>query len=416
LRIGFFGNTNNYPFMVARALRRMGHDVLFIVDRTEPLTRPENRYDDVGVPYPDWIVDLSPLDIHVPLASVPPARARAVSLLRSCDAVFLNMLGPSLWPEVRRPSVVMLTGADLEDYANYGFVLRYLLTQWKGARWRPLGHARENLNNIRDQARYLWRLVGAQRAGIRAASAVSYFARGMVAGGDATLDGIGVPDDRRIFLIMTDPERIAPCPPPRNPVVRLFNVARLTWRKNPGEIPTGGASAALDFKGTDVMVRGISMFVRKTGARLDIRLVRKGRDVEATERLVADEGLGPMVTWADEMTQAGVLEEYASADIVFDQLGQGMISMGCLDAMASGRPVIANGRPEIVARLVGIPSPVCQAQTPGEVCAQLERLVPDPAERARVGIESRRYVEAHFSADRAASLCLERLGAIGQAG
>jgi glycosyltransferase involved in cell wall biosynthesis len=411
VRIGFLGNVNNYPFMMARALRRMGHDVLFIVDRREPLNRPENRYADISVPYPDWIVDLSPLDIHVPQPAPPPARAKAVSLLRSCDAVFLNMMGPSLSDDVRRPSFVMLTGSDLEDYADYGFVRRYLRAQWRGARWRPLGHARENLNNIRDQFLALARLVAAQRRGIRAASAVSYFARGMVPKADALLDRIGVPDAKRMFLIMTEPDRIAFRPPPDNRVVRVFNVARLTWKKAPGEIPTGGASKALDFKGTDAMVRGLAMFARKSGAPLDIRLVRKGRHVAETEALVEAEGLSGQVTWADEMTQAEVFEEYRRADIVFDQLGDGMISMGCLDAMSSGRPVIANGRPDLIEKALGVPSPVCQAKTDAEVCAQLERLVPDRAERERVGIASRRFVEAHFSAEAAARRCLERLEA-----
>ena len=128
-----------------------------------------------------------------------------------------------------------------------------------------------------------------------------------------------------------------------------------------------------------------------------------------TVRLVEEEGIASQVTWADEMTQQEVLKEYRSADIVFDQLGKGMISMGCLDAMATGRPVIANGRPGIVETLVGAPAPVCQAETPEEVCAQLLRLVPDRAERERVGFLSRRYVETYFSADRAAKTCLERL-------
>jgi glycosyltransferase involved in cell wall biosynthesis len=232
----------------------------------------------------------------------------------------------------------------------------------------------------------------------------------MVRRGDAMLRGIGVPDGNRIFLIMTDPEKIGFHPLPDNPVVRVFNVARLTWKKAAGETPLGGYSSELDFKGSDIMVRGLGMFRRKTAIPLDIRFVRKGRNVEETCRLAEEEGIASDVTWADEMTQQEVLEEYRRADIVFDQLGSGMISMGCLDAMATGRPVIANGRPEIAESLVGVPAPVCQAKTPDEVCAQLMRLVPDRAERERVGLLSRRYVERHFSAERAAITCLERLG------
>lgn len=409
MRIGFYGNTNNYPFMIARALRRMGHDVVFLVDRKEPLHRPEGRYDDVPVPYPDWIVDVSPLDLHVPLRPLPPRRARAVALLKECDAVFLNMLGPSLWPEVRRPAAILLTGADLEDYSDYGFVSRYLRAVKKGVRWFPLGCFRRNVAEITGEGLYMCRLVAAQRAGIRAGAVVSYFSPGMVRRGDAMLERVGVPPGKRIFLIMTDPEWIGYQPPSDNPVVRIFNVARLTWKKSAGETPLGGTSSELDFKGSDVMVRGLGLFARRTAIPLDIRLVKKGRHVEETMRLVEEEGIASQVTWADEMTQKEVLEEYRRADIVFDQLGKGMISMGCLDAMAMGRPVVANGRPEIVEKLVGIPAPVCQAETSEEVCAQLLRLVPDRAERERVGRLSRLYVESHFSSERAAKTCLERL-------
>ena len=51
MKIGFLGNANNYPFMLARALKRAGHDVRFVVDRKnlldrpdiKPLTQPEQR-------------------------------------------------------------------------------------------------------------------------------------------------------------------------------------------------------------------------------------------------------------------------------------------------------------------------------------------------------------------------------------
>jgi glycosyltransferase involved in cell wall biosynthesis len=406
MKVGFFGNTNNYPFTLARAMRRLGHDVLFIVDRPEPLNRPESRYPDISVPYPEWIVDESPLDLHVPLHPPPAGRARAIELLRGCDAVVLNMLGPSLLPEIRRPAIVMLTGSDLEFHASFGFVPYYLRAvqgPFPGIFSRRIQHyARDALS--------LFLLVSAQRAGIRKATAVNYFARGFVESGDALLEKIGVPDRRRMFFIMTDLQMIRPLPPPRNPVVRIFSVARLTW-KPPGRQAVGsGLCSELDYKGSDIMVRGLGMFVRKAGIPIDIRFVKKGRNVEETVRLVEEEGFSGRVTWLGEMTQKGVLEEYAQADIVFDQLGNAVLGMGGVDAMASGRPVIANTRPEIMNRVFGAPLPICQASNPEEVCMQLMRLVFDPAERERVGRASREFAEEHFSPEGAARTCLERLG------
>jgi peptidoglycan hydrolase CwlO-like protein len=61
----------------------------------------------------------------------------------------------------------------------------------------------------------------------------------------------------------------------------------------------------------------------------------------------------------------------------------------------------------------GEPSPICQAQTAEEVCAQLKRLVFNPAKREKIGQLGRRFVEEHCSPHRAAQTCLERLQPLG---
>jgi glycosyltransferase involved in cell wall biosynthesis len=222
--------------------------------------------------------------------------------------------------------------------------------------------------------------------------------------GDRILDEIGVADARRTMMLMTETDRIASAPPPRNARVRTFCAARLNWKR---PLPPG--LAELDYKGSDVMIRGLGLFVREHGPCLHVRLVRKGLHVAETAQLVGEEGLEGLVTWLDEMSQEEVLREFREADIVFDQLDQSVVAMAGLDGMATGRPVIANGRPELIDPVVGAPSPICQARTPQEVAGQLRRLVFDAAERERVGTASRRYVEEHFSADSAAARLLDRL-------
>lgn len=171
--------------------------------------------------------------------------------------------------------------------------------------------------------------------------------------------------------------------------MRLFNGTRLTWVKpiEPGRSP-------LDYKGTDTLVRGLGLFVKRhPGAPIEVRVVRKGMHVAQTEQLVRDEGLGGVVTWLEEMPLRDFYRELAQADIVFEQFDEGAVGMTGLDAMALGKPLVANGRPEIFTRAIGQPLPLCQAATPEEVCAQLERLVPDAAARSAVGLLARRYVE-----------------------
>ena len=393
MRIGFCGNVNNYPFMVARAMRRLGHECLFIVDSCARLHRPEYRYEDISIPYPSWIHDVSPLR-ELDCLFPTPKRINVVRLLRSCDAIILNGLGPSLSIHVNRPAIVLLTGSDLDYYAN----LKTVTDLVKAVHKSPVFLRRVILKWL------AFKLVLLQRGGIRSALAVSYFAPGLNPDGDLLLDELGLENSKRLFILMTDTEKIQRQPLPHNCPARIFCAARLTWKK-----PMAMGTCELDYKGSDIMVHGLGAFIRRTGIPLDIRLVRKGLHVAETRRLVEEEGLAKYVTWLEEMSQLEVLAEYKQADIVFDQLGQSMVAMAGLDAMAMGRPVIANGRPEIIGRVVGVPSPICQAGNPEEVCAQLERLEPHPVERECAAAASRQYVESYFSADHAAQLCLERL-------
>jgi glycosyltransferase involved in cell wall biosynthesis len=170
-------------------------------------------------------------------------------------------------------------------------------------------------------------------------------------------------------------------------------------------------SSQLNFKGTDVLIKGLGAFTRRfPAAGWELLLPRKGKDVAATDQLIAAEGIGGRIRWFDEMTQGEVLEEYARADIVVDQLANSVVGMGGLDAMATGRPLLANGRPEIMEPFLGTPSPICQAASPDEVCSQMQRLVSNRTERWRVGVASRAFVERHFTSDAQARVLVSRLG------
>ena len=398
MKIGFYGNANNYPFMLARALHAGGHEILFIVTSRDALNRPECRYDDIGLPYPPWIHDFSSRLRWRYL--VPGAgQIRVHSLLNSCDFAVLNEEGPALASRLKVPYLVLLTGSNLEVFADPSKA--EMLKPQIFTRSPRLGSICRRF--IPTGIIHRW-LTLPQRAGIAGASAVAYFARGLIPLGDRLLDEIGVKTERRLFLLMADLAINPYTPPPNNPVLRIFCLARLTWR-----LEAGSDLTELDYKGSDIMIRGIGLFWRKTKVKIDLRLARKGRHLAETGALVATEGLTEQVTWMDELTQKQVRDEYRAADIVFDQLANGVVAMGGLEAMATGRPLIANARPEIIGPIIGESSPVCQASSATEVCAQLERLIFSLDERVRVGLASRRYVEKYFSAEAGARACLARL-------
>lgn len=398
MKIGFFGNANNYPFTLARTIRKMGHDVRFVVDAKEPLNRPENRYKEISTPYPDWIIDCSPLDGW----RYPPSTEmvdKAVRLLSECDALVLNEFGLMLWDKIRKPTFALLTGTDLQVLADYRYADLVI-----GAFNSPLKLIKRCMRLKKWM--YYRQLVRLQRLGIRNAVGFTFFTQGMVEGGDRLLEGIGVDQSRRIFFLQADIETYDYALYPQNKILRLFNIARIQWIK-----PNHSFISELDYKGTDLLIKGLGQFLWKTKLPVDIRLVKKGVHLDETVRLIEQEGISDKITWLEHMNQIKLIEEYQNADIVFDQFGNGSIGMGALDAMATGRPVIANGKPHIFNREFGESLPICQAATPDEICDQLTRLAQDRSLREKIGFDSRKYVEKYFSPERAAGLLLEKLEA-----
>lgn len=394
LRIAFVGNTNNYPFSVARAFRDMGHEVVQFVDSTERLNRPEGRYADVGLPYPDWIVDISGHRVRDML--FPTSRQRTLEdALAGFDLLVLNGQGMALASGASRPAFCLLTGSDLEYMANWASLPQEFTSSRRRAGW-----LRAFLS-----ASVFAGVVRRQRACIRRAIGVNYFAKTLAPAGDRLLETLGVGPDRRTAFMISDVAAIQPRAHPGHAGrrLRVFNVARLNW-----QLPRPPHLSDLDMKGTDVLLKGFAQFAAEGNVQAELVLVGKGHDVSATKALAAQLGIDTMVTWLDEMTQAAVFEQYALADVVAEQLSTSVIGMGGLDAMAAGRPVIANARPEVFEKLIGEPSAVLQATTPEEVCKHLCRLADDPVYRADVGRQSRDYVERHFSPRAAALQILDR--------
>jgi len=396
MRIGFWGNTNNYPFMLAQALRRAGHEVQFVVDSSERLHRPEHRYEEIGYPYPGWIRDEAGCMTRYARYFFPTRRVRlAMRWLGQCDALIVNNFGVLIAQKMGRPYIVLLTGSDLEVSSNAtAFLAASESSDLNG----------DYLKRILRRP-LVRRVASRMQAGIRGSLAYSYFAKGLVPSGDAQLDRILAipegPSPQRLFLLMSDLDDLEYAPPPLNADLTVFCGARLTWRK-----PCRPGTTELDHKGTDVLLHGVKRFLATSTVRLHLHLVRKGLDVKETEQLASDLGLGNRVTWHDEMSQRRLFEFFRNADVIVDHLAESVVGMVGLDAMAMGRPLLANGRPEILEPLIAEKSPICQARTADEVCAQLHHLT-SPDTRREVGIKSRAYVLKYFSGRSAAERCLE---------
>lgn len=132
-------------------------------------------------------------------------------------------------------------------------------------------------------------------------------------------------------------------------------------------------------------------------ARARFLIVGEGELRAALEEKAAALGLGP-----DRLRFAGALRDmpglFAAVDVIaFSSVWEGL-PMAMLEAMAMGRPVAATavgGVPNVLSDSVeGLLVP---PSAPEALADALERLVADPALRARLGAAGRAHVEARLS-------------------
>jgi glycosyltransferase involved in cell wall biosynthesis len=399
VRIGIFGNTNNYPLRLALGLRKLGHDVLLVVNRKERLHRPESKYPQLSSGYPAWITDCSDI-VEEEFIAATPRIGPVLDSLSPSDVLVLNDLGPSLLEFCPRPAMAFLTGSDLTSYANPGM---------RADRQRGWDPVFAQSPSAQLWTRRLDEFIVRQRNGIRQARAVSAPLPGLVPEIDALLHDIGVDAARRDFFYIANTDAAPPPPNRSNRRLRVVNGARLNWKK-----PMPPGFITLDHKGTDVLLEGFARFVA-SGGDAELVLFRKGLHVAETEALVAALGLGNCVHWRDETSLSDFYSELTNADIVCDQLGEAFPGMVAVDAMAIGLPVIANFRPDILGGYFSEPIAACQARTPVEVATHLATLAGSSRARIDAGRAARRFARRHLSPAAQAQRCLSHLGIAGGA-
>jgi glycosyltransferase involved in cell wall biosynthesis len=382
LSIAIFGNTNNYPLSLAEGLISLGHSVRLILNRKELLHRPEARHPEWAASYPDWIVDYSDITDEDIACEMPVIEHLLQHLTNEVDLVILNDVGPALAGYLQSPYVVALTGSDLSFYANFDS-LQTRTASWD-AQFKRSPQGRKLMLCLTD-------LVGRQRDGILGAEVVCYGHRGLVPAADRLLDGIGVMDDQRMMLHLSNVDRLRARPLPGSEKLIILCGSRIVYRpeENPG-------LSAIDFKGTDVLIRGFAQYCQR-GGQGELRLPKKGQDLDAARLLIDDLGIADRIAWLPDMPLADFYEEMAKAHLICDQFGTSFPGMVTTDAYAIGRPVMANLRNEVFSLAFSKLLPGFDVKTSDEIADCLLRIENDRELLSRVGLESRAYAERFLS-------------------
>ena len=396
LRIGIFGNINNYPLMLAEGFRALGHEVRLVVNRKDALHRPEAKHAEWDKTYPEWILDCSALSEEAMMSNTAPLFSKVVSyFFDHADLVVLNEYGPALGHLLPKPQMAFLTGSDLTYYANYRSL--DLRTAAWDLEYKKSAQGRRTIRQYSD-------FIAHQRDGILAADVVSFGLRGLIPEGDDLLDSIGVADSRRMMILLSDTDNLEPCSPANNKRLHIFNGARVSWQQ-----PADRRFSQQDLKGSDVLLNGFAIYCSQ-GGQGELHMVRKGYDVDAAVELCEQLKIGERVVWLDEMNLHQYDDEVRAADLVCDQFGMSFPGMVTTHAYALGRPVLANFRNECFAGSLPKPLPGFQAATAVEVAEHLLRLDSDRKAIRAMGKRSRQYAENYMSPVSMAEQVLARAG------
>ena len=159
----------------------------------------------------------------------------------------------------------------------------------------------------------------------------------------------------------------------------------------------GSLDRAHYFKGLPVLFEA----VRRLGRAAPRVLIVGDGDLRPDyEQRVAALGLGERVRFAGRVSDAALPDYYAAADlVVLPSVTRGeAFGVVLLEALASGRPVIASDLPGVraVVRATGggLLTPPGDA---GALAAAIGALAADPARRAELGQAGRRAVAAQFA-------------------
>lgn len=408
LRIGFAGNQNNSPFMLARALRAAGHDVRFLIDRPEPLNRPEFRYADIRYPYPSWIEEIPTFEVDDVVYRTAAWRT-LLDRLSDCDVVVLNSMAFAAAADLAMPAICQVTGSDLEFYCDRTRGERYALFQdykgrtrhWRNAVMTMPPPSVEALRHIANglpsplfhyyRAHMFRRAADRHMAGLRASRAVICLPTGAVPLSDRLLDAALTPATARVLSFMVESDRFQPVPLPAGGPLRIFNPARLNWSE-----PAPQWVNPWENKRTDLLLEGVSLYTQRANAPIEVHLVEKGHAVESTRAIVARLGLDGIVHWHREMPQSELTAHYEQAHVITDQFGDHLVGLAGYEAMAMGRPLLCNWRPDVFTPAFGEAAPVAQARTPAEIAQQLEHLSRADY-RAQLAVQGRAWVGRHLS-------------------
>lgn len=387
LKIGFIGGVNAMPMGYALKFLKAGYDVKYIVesDSENYLMRPEHQYSaDIIYPYPDWINE-----IQVPYTLIGHAFPRKTyqaiySKFSDRDVIFLNDFGLALAPFLppNAKLIALCSGSDLDVFCSYRAVWSYAITIRR--KWLiPIVYTFGILRAFN------------QRRGLKKCSAISYFPKGLNKIGDDIINEI-TNNNPKISLIPRYDVNFNGTGIKFHPIARRF-LKKILVPVRFNINPVTGSS--FEYKGNDLIIEALAKYKLRNKA-IEIKFFLKGPtpDITIAKKMCEELGLSENVEWLNPMPLPELLQHYYDCDICFDQVGSHWMGAVGLYALYSGRPLIANARPDVFRKMWGDETPILQASSIDEIYEHLVRCE-DFEYRQDVSKKGHEFAVAHLDTE-----------------
>ncbi len=154
-------------------------------------------------------------------------------------------------------------------------------------------------------------------------------------------------------------------------------------------------SNAFDSKRSDRVIRAFARYLADPNhPRAALVLCRWGRDVRASEQLIADLGIASSVMWKPPMHKTRLRDYYRSCDVVLDQFHESVGTFGTVTAegLSCALPVVMYFNPKVHEWCLPEMPPIQSALTEEEIASRLSELALDPARRRAIGDASRAWI------------------------
>lgn len=175
---------------------------------------------------------------------------------------------------------------------------------------------------------------------------------------------------------------------PTNPVLRIFHPARVDWAEFEHDRL---------LKSGDRFYRACARFTAE-GGQMELVLVDRGRESEATRRIIDKLGLTHTVTWLPHLDRMELARQLMEADLIVDDFDAPSLGMIALESMAAGRPVL--GYVDLAGYEIayGDQPPILCARTEPELFAAICQAC-DPNFRDQIAAAAHYWVWTHHRED-----------------